>query len=131
MNSLIKETEDVNSDTVREKLSENQLELAELGKTVVQKFKQKSLYKGFSEVLKGIYERKKITDIYISGKLDFWYENTLIKSLQQTDSEHKIKLHYLPEKQKRFVYDHLKDISVTDEPRKKSRRFYYTRVFAI
>ena len=105
------------------------LNLPELESRILEKFKNKQLYKGVAEVIKAIDQRREISEVYLVGELDPWYEASITKALLET--EKKVTLHRIPGKYKRLIYDVIKDVNLKKEERLKSRRFFLTRAFAL
>ena len=105
------------------------IDLSQLEHRIVDKFKNKGLYKGVAEVIKAIDQRRDISEVYLVGELDPWYEASVTKALLETGK--RVSLHRLPGRYKRLIYDVIKDVNLGKDPRVKSRRFFLTRAFAL
>lgn len=110
-------------------LKETDLNLESLKERIRTSFLNKKLNKGVAQVVHSIDERKQISQIYLVGTLDFWYENSILKALKET--EQTITVYRIPVKLRRLVYDVIKDLDINDKKRTKSRRFFLCRAFAL
>ena len=106
------------------------VQLNKLSQDIRAKFEQKKLYKGASEVVTALKERKNLTHIYLVGPLDPWYKEGIVKSYKALEDSN-IKLTWIEGKYKRLVYDSIKDVNLKPIKREKSRRFFLCRAFAL
>ena len=106
-------------------------QLEDLKKQIESSFKERSLYKGVSQLICSVDERKPITRIFLVGDLDSWYLQSIYDSLKDTGLIQKIPVFKIHTKWRRLIYDVIKDINLKNVPRTESRRFFLCRAFSL
>lgn len=104
-------------------------DLQSLKHRIADRFTSRQLFKGVSQVIKAIEQRRPVNQVYLVGKLDSHYEKAVMSCI--VTSEVNVKIYHLPAQYTRLVYDVIKDLSLSGQRRCRSRRFFKCRAFGL